>query len=72
MNAFTPRLAISCASLRSDSSVCCDWPGIDAIGMASLMPSFTKSGAMRCRGERSVSRIRARSAGVRRSLRGRL
>ncbi len=39
--------AISTASLRSDSSVCCDCPGIEAIGTGSAMPSFTNSGAIR-------------------------
>ena len=32
MKAITPLLAISAASLRRDSSVCCDCPGIEAIG----------------------------------------
>ena len=36
MNASTPVLAISAASLRSDSSVCCDCPGIEAIGTGSV------------------------------------
>ena len=71
MNAVTPRDAMSTASLRSDSSVCWNCPGIDAIGTASAMPSFTNSGAISCRGARSVSRINARSAGVRRIRRGR-
>ncbi len=71
MNASTPLLAISDASLRRDSSVCWDCPGIEAIGTGSVMPSFTNSGATRCRGASSVSRINARSAGVRRIRRGR-
>ena len=32
MNARTPVSAISTASLRSDSSVCWNWPGMEAIG----------------------------------------
>ena len=57
-----------CAAI---SSVCWDCPGIEAIGTASDTPSLTNSGATRCRGASSVSRISARSAGVRRIRRGR-
>ena len=70
MNATTPLAAISFASLRRDSSVCWDCPGIDAMDTGSAMPSFTNRGAIRWRGVRSVSRISARSAGVRRIRRG--
>ena len=70
-NASTPFDRISAAALRTDSTVCCDCPGIDAIGIASPMPSFTNSGAMRSAGSSVVSRTSARSAGVRRRRRGR-
>ena len=71
MNASTPRLAISATSLRRDSSVCWDCPGIEPIGTGSVTPSFTNRGAIRWRWVRSVSRISARRAGVRRIRRGR-
>ncbi len=47
MNARTPTATSSRASLRSDSIVCCEWPGIDAIGSARRIDSFTNSGAIR-------------------------
>ncbi len=46
MKARTPASAISTASLRKDSTVCWYWPGMDAIGARSSMPSLAKSGAI--------------------------
>ena len=66
-----PRSASSRTSLRSDSRVCCTTPGSEGIGCGSSMPSRTKSGAMRSSTRSWVSATSRRSAGVRRSRRGR-
>ena len=71
MNDRTPRSAISTASLRSDSIVCWNCPGIDGIGDRSVRASFTNRGAIRSPPSNVVSRTRARRAGVRRSRRNR-
>ena len=48
------------------------WPAsIDAIGTGSLSSYFTNIGAIRSLGRTSLSRIKDRSAGVRRMRRGR-
>ena len=51
--------------------MCWTWPGIEAIGTGSAMPSFTNSGAIRSEGRTSVSRTSSRSAAVRRRRRDR-
>src|SRR3954466_4259707 len=70
--ARTPRVAVSAASLRRDSSVCWNCPGIEEIGTGSLTPSSPKTDAIRWWGASSVSLARERRASVRRILRGRL
>ena len=67
----TPTRTNSSTSLRSESTVCWNWPGSDVISRASLSPSATKSGATKSSGASVVSATSRRRAGVRRSRRGR-
>ncbi len=71
MSPPTPAVTASTAALRRESRVCCTTPGIDAIGVGSVAPSFTNIGSTSWRGRRVVSATSRRSAGVARSRRGR-
>ncbi len=59
------------ASMTSDATVCWLCPGNEEMGTGSLIPSRTKSGAMRSSTVTDVSATRRRRAGVRRRRRRR-
>ena len=68
----TPAAAQAAASRRTESSVCCHWPGMAPMGRGSAMSSRTKTGRMSAAGEIRVWATRPRMAGVVRRRRGRI
>src|SRR5690242_834318 len=67
----TPASAASAAALRRLSLVCWTTPGMEGTGTGSVIPSLTNIGSTRSLPRTLVCAARRRSAGVRRSLRGR-
>ena len=67
----TPASTAAPAASTSDERVCCTTPGIDSSGDGFCSDSFTKIGNTRSAGCKRVSATSRRSAGVRRSRRGR-
>src|SRR5688572_11073809 len=67
----TPAAKASRAVATMMSGDCRSTPGIEAIGWRTPFPGTAKSGSMKHRGERWVSRTIARSTGERRRRRGR-
>ena len=67
----TPASAASAAALRRLSLVCWTTPGMEGTGTGSVIPSLTNIGSTRSEPRTLVLAARRRSAGVRRSLRGR-
>ena len=72
MSPPTPAATAARASDSSESSVCCFTPGIEVSSSGSSRLSFTNIGRMRSAAWRRFSLTRRRSAGVVRSLRGRV
>ena len=68
----TPAWTASAAALRSESRECWTTPGREPIGRGSVSPSLTNIGRISSAGSSRVSATSRRSAGVRRSRRGRI